>query len=56
MATVAGTAAPMLTPAPAVAQTAFSDVSNNYWAKDFIQDLSKTGIFRQQQYFQLFLT
>ena len=39
--TVAGTAAPMLAPAPALAQTAFSDVNNNYWAKDFIADLSE---------------
>ena len=37
--TVAGTAAPMFAPAPTFAQTAFSDVNNNYWAKDFIQDL-----------------
>jgi hypothetical protein len=46
LATVAGTAAPMLTPAPAFAQTAFSDVNNNYWAKDFIQDLSERGIIK----------
>ena len=39
--TVAATAAPMLAPAPSFAQTAFSDVNNNYWAKDFIQDLSE---------------
>ena len=44
--TVAGTAAPMLNPAPVFAQTAFSDVSNNYWAKDFIQDLSERGIIK----------
>ena len=44
--TVAGTAAPMLAPAPSFAQTAFSDVNNNYWAKDFIQDLSERGIIK----------
>lgn len=44
--TIAGTAAPMLAPAPAFAQTVFSDVNNNYWAKDFIQDLSERGIIK----------
>ncbi len=44
--TVAGTAAPMLAPAPSFAQTAFSDVNNNYWAKDFIAELSNRGIIK----------
>jgi hypothetical protein len=44
--TIAGTASPMLDPAPSFAQTAFSDVNNNYWAKDFIQDLSERGIIK----------
>ena len=44
--TVAGTAAPMLSPAPSFAQTAFSDVNNNYWAKDFIAELSDRGIIK----------
>lgn len=44
---IAGTtAAPMLFSAPAFAQTAFSDVNNNYWAKDFIQELSNRGIIK----------
>ncbi|MCU0546830.1 MAG: S-layer homology domain-containing protein [Oscillatoriaceae cyanobacterium Prado104] len=44
---IAGTtAAPMLVPAPAFAQTAFSDVNNNYWAKDFINELSDRGIIK----------
>lgn len=40
------TAAPILTPAPAFSQTAFSDVNNNYWAKDFIAELSDRGIIK----------
>jgi S-layer homology domain len=44
--TIAGTAAPMFAPAPAFAQTAFSDVNNNYWAKDFIAELSDRGIIK----------
>lgn len=44
---IAGTtAAPMLVPAPAFAQTSFSDVNNNYWAKDFINELSERGIIK----------
>jgi hypothetical protein len=35
--TAGATAAPVLTAAPSFAQTAFSDVNNNYWAKEFIQ-------------------
>jgi hypothetical protein len=30
--TIAGIIAPMFAPAPSFAQTAFSDVNNNYWA------------------------
>lgn len=44
--TMAATAAPILNPAPSFAQTAFSDVSNNYWAKDFIAELSDRGIIK----------
>ncbi|WP_293134926.1 hypothetical protein [Microcoleus sp. bin38.metabat.b11b12b14.051] len=44
LATVAPSAAQMLAPMPAFAQTAFSDVNNNYWAKDFIQDFHKERI------------
>jgi hypothetical protein len=44
--TIAGTAAPMFAPAPSFAQTAFSDVNNNYWAKDFIAELSDRGIIK----------
>lgn len=46
LATIAGSAAPMLNPAPSFAQTAFSDVNNNYWAKDFIAELSDRGIIK----------
>lgn len=44
--TAAGTAAPMFAPAPSFAQTAFSDVNNNYWAKDFIAELLDRGIIK----------
>ena len=43
---ITGITAPMLAPAPSFAQTSFSDVNNNYWAKDFIQDLSARGIIK----------
>lgn len=45
-----GTVAPMvqtmMTPAPAVAQTtvSFSDVSSNYWARDFIVELARRDV------------
>ncbi|MBD2513409.1 S-layer homology domain-containing protein [Nostoc sp. FACHB-973] len=39
-----GTVAPLLTAAPSFAQTTFSDVSSNYWAADFIQQLSQRGV------------
>lgn len=41
---VAGAATPLVIPAPAFAQTTFSDVSSNYWAKEFIAALSERGI------------
>jgi S-layer homology domain len=44
--TIAGIIAPMFAPAPSFAQTAFSDVNNNYWAKDFIAELSNRGIIK----------
>ncbi|MDF5706612.1 MAG: S-layer homology domain-containing protein [Nostoc sp. S4] len=39
-----GTVAPLMTAAPSLAQTTFSDVSSNYWAADFIQQLSQRGV------------
>ncbi|MGQ4648708.1 S-layer homology domain-containing protein [Lyngbya aestuarii] len=37
--------APLVAPAPSFAQTTnFTDVSSNYWAKDFIEELSDKGI------------
>lgn len=45
--TVTPIVAPMLAPAPAVAQTAgFSDVYSGYWAKDFIEALAARGIIK----------
>ncbi|WP_016948878.1 S-layer homology domain-containing protein [Anabaena sp. PCC 7108] len=40
----AGTVAPLFTVTPTYAQTAFSDVSSNYWASQFIQQLSQRGV------------
>ncbi|MDZ7957258.1 MAG: S-layer homology domain-containing protein [Aulosira sp. DedQUE10] len=40
----AGTVAPFITAAPSFAQTTFSDVSSNYWASQFIQQLSQRGV------------
>ncbi|BAY12119.1 S-layer homology domain-containing protein [Calothrix sp. NIES-2098] len=40
----AGTLAPFITAAPSFAQTTFSDVSSNYWAAQFIQQLSVRGV------------
>lgn len=40
----AGAAAPIVMHAPAQAQTAFSDVSSNYWAYSYIQALSTRGV------------
>ncbi|WP_392534782.1 S-layer homology domain-containing protein [Nostoc sp. C117] len=39
-----GTIAPFMTAAPSFAQTTFSDVSSNYWAAEFIQQLSQRGV------------
>jgi hypothetical protein len=46
LASVAGAAAPIIVqiPAQAQAQVSFSDVSSDYWAKSFIQDLANRGI------------
>jgi S-layer homology domain len=38
------TAAPFIAVAPSLAQTTFSDVSSNYWAAQFIQQLSQRGV------------
>jgi hypothetical protein len=40
----AGTVAPFMAAAPSLAQTTFSDVQSNYWAAQFIQELSQRGI------------
>ncbi|MEH2409570.1 S-layer homology domain-containing protein [Nostoc sp.] len=39
-----GTVAPLITASPSLAQTTFSDVSSNYWAAPFIQQLSQRGV------------
>ena len=40
-----GAVAPLISPAPVFAQTInYSDVPDNYWAKDFITELTKMGI------------
>ena len=39
-----GTVAPFFTASPSLAQTTFSDVSSNYWAAQFIQQLSQRGV------------
>lgn len=46
LASVAGAAAPIIVqiPAQAQAQVSFSDVSSDYWARSFIQDLANRGI------------
>ncbi|MEH2433207.1 MAG: S-layer homology domain-containing protein [Nostoc sp.] len=38
------TVAPFITASPSFAQTTFSDVSSNYWAAQFIQQLSQRGV------------
>ena len=38
------TVAPFIAVAPSLAQTTFSDVSSNYWAAQFIQQLSQRGV------------
>ncbi|MBD2345071.1 S-layer homology domain-containing protein [Anabaena subtropica] len=40
----AGTVAPFLVASPSLAQTTFYDVSSNYWAAQFIQQLSQRGV------------
>ncbi|MDJ0616253.1 MAG: S-layer homology domain-containing protein [Calothrix sp. MO_192.B10] len=40
----AGTIAPLIAPTPSFAQTTFNDVQSNYWAAEFIQELSRRGI------------
>ena len=40
----AGTVAPLVAPAPTLAQTSFYDVSSNYWAAPFIQELAQRGV------------
>lgn len=45
--TMVGTAtAPLIAPAPAFAQVAFSDVSSTYWAKGFIESLAARDIIK----------
>lgn len=43
---IAGASAPLIAPAPAFAQTSFSDVSTSYWARDFIQALASRDIIK----------
>ncbi|MCC5640381.1 S-layer homology domain-containing protein [Nostoc sp. CHAB 5844] len=40
----AGAVAPFMTVTPSFAQTTFTDVSSNYWAAQFIQELSQRGV------------
>ena len=40
----AATVAPLVATAPAQAQTSFYDVSSNYWAAPFIQELAQRGV------------
>jgi hypothetical protein len=40
----AGTVAPFMAATPSFAQTTFTDVSSNYWAAQFIQELSQRGV------------
>ncbi|MBE9006858.1 S-layer homology domain-containing protein [Fortiea sp. LEGE XX443] len=40
----AGTVAPFMAATPSFAQTTFTDVSSNYWASQFIQELSQRGV------------
>ncbi|MBW4559980.1 MAG: S-layer homology domain-containing protein [Mojavia pulchra JT2-VF2] len=40
----AGAVAPFIAVTPSLAQTTFSDVSSNYWAAQFIQQLSQRGV------------
>jgi hypothetical protein len=40
----AGMLAPLVTPTASFAQTSFNDVQSNYWAAEFIQELSQRGV------------
>ncbi|MEM1394854.1 MAG: S-layer homology domain-containing protein, partial [Cyanobacteria bacterium P01_H01_bin.150] len=40
----AATVAPIVVSAPVQAQTSFYDVSSNYWAAPFIQELAQRGV------------
>jgi hypothetical protein len=40
----AGAVAPLMIATPSLAQTRFSDVSSNYWAAPFIEQLSQRGV------------
>ncbi|MBE9210400.1 S-layer homology domain-containing protein [Nostoc sp. LEGE 06077] len=40
----AGAVAPFMISTPSFAQTTFTDVSSNYWAAQFIQELSQRGV------------
>lgn len=42
----AGATAPIVISAPAFAQTTFSDVSSNYWASSFIQELASRDVIK----------
>jgi S-layer homology domain len=42
----AGAIAPLVSSAPALAQSTFSDVSSNYWAADFIQELAARDVIK----------
>ncbi len=42
----AGAIAPLVTSAPAFAQATFSDVSSNYWAAGFIQELATRNVIK----------
>ncbi|KAM3116044.1 S-layer homology domain-containing protein [Phormidesmis sp. 146-33] len=42
----AGAMAPIVVSAPAFAQTTFSDVSSNYWASSFIQELASRDVIK----------
>jgi hypothetical protein len=39
-------AAPIVAPAPVLAQTTFTDVPSNYWAIGFIQELANRGVIK----------
>lgn len=46
LSTIVGASAPMLAPAPAQAQGSFSDVSSDYWASGFIQELAARDVIK----------